>query len=213
MDTSEYKLIEIKYTDEELKRVELYNKEHVNKALDLFKYNRDNILANEKELNIKKRVTDIQEHPDFKEFCRHYPIVSKYIIAFGLFSKKAFLKYLDWKAKVRPTDESRAKLTGNQREQEKFKNKYIYAVYVKFLYQEKMNLSGDVCPNLRNHANLSDVNEAYVQTYEALNKETDDFFDLYEEEERKQNEKKESNTEEKKQKIINQLKMKLEKNI
>ena len=202
MDTTEYKLIELNYTDEELKRIEQINKEHVDKAIDLFKYNRDNILANEKEIDIKKRVINIQENSEFKEFCRLYPIVSKYIIAFGLFSKKAFIKYLDWKAKIRPTDESRAKLTNNQREQEKFKNKYIYAVYIKFLYQEKINTS---------HANLSDVNDAYVKTYEALNKETDDFFDLYDEEVKKQNEKKELNTEEKKQKILNQLKIKLEK--
>jgi hypothetical protein len=205
MDTSEYKLIELKYSDDELKRIEKYNKEHVDKALDLFKYNKNNILTNEKELDIKKRVNDIQGNPEFKEFCRLYPIVSKYIIAFGLFSKKAFIKYLDWKAKVRPTDDTRAKLTNNQREQEKFKNKYMYAVYVKFLYQEKMNSSAQ-------HVNLSDINDAYVKTYEALNKETDNFFDMYEEEERKQNEKKELNTEEKKQKILNQLKIKLEKN-
>jgi len=68
MDTSEYKLIEIKYTDEELKRVELYNKEHVSKALDLFKYNRDNILANEKELNIKKELLIYRNIPILKIF-------------------------------------------------------------------------------------------------------------------------------------------------
>ena len=201
MDTSEYKLIDIEYNNEELKRINDYNKEHADKALDLFKFNRENILENEKELDIKKRVTEIQSNPDFKDFCRTYPVVSKYIIAFGLFSKKAFIKYLDWKAKVRPTDEARAKLTGNQREQEKFKNKYIYAVYIKFLYQEKMI-----------HAGLAEINEAYTKTYEALNKETDAFFDLYDAELKKQNEKKNHNNEEKKQKILNQLKIKLKKN-
>lgn len=204
MDTSEYKLIELNYTDEELKKIEKFNKEHVDKALDLFKFNKNNILNNEKEFDIKKRVNDIQSNPDFKDFCRLYPIVSKYIIAFGLFSKKAFIKYLDWKAKVRPTDESRAKLAGNPRKQEKFKNKYIYAVYIKYLYQEKIN------PSM--HSNLSDINDAYVKTYEALNEETDKFFNLYEEEVKKQNEKKDMNTEERKQKILNQLKIKLEKN-
>ena len=94
----------------------------------------------------------------------------------------------------------RAKLTNNQREQEKFKNKYIYAVYIKYLYQEKSN-----------HKNLSDINNAYKLTYEELNKETDDFFDLYDEEVKIQEEKKDINTEEKKQKILNQLKMKLDK--
>ena len=202
MDTSEYKLIDIKYSKEELKKIEEYNQKHVEKALELFKYNRKNILENEKESdnNIKDRVMSIQTNENFKDFCRTYPIVSKYIIAFGLFSKKAFIKYLDWKAKVRPSDMMRTKLTNNQREQEKFKNKYIYAVYIKFLYQEKMS-----------HKNLTEINDAYRLTYEELNKETDAFFDLYEEELKKQEEKKELNAEEKKQKILNQLKMKLDK--
>jgi hypothetical protein len=201
MDTSEYKLLDIKYSDDDIKKIEEFNKQHVEKALELFKYNRNNILENEKDVDIKKRVLDIQSNDNFKDFCRTYPIVSKYIIAFGLFSKKAFIKYLDWKAKVRPSDIMRVKLTNNQREQEKFKNKYIYAVYVKFLYQEKMN-----------HKNLSDINNAYKLSYEELNKETDSFFDLYDKEVKKQEEKKELNAEEKKQKILNQLKMKLDKN-
>lgn len=201
MDTSEYKLLDIKYSDDDIKKIEEFNKQHVEKALELFKYNRNNILENEKDVDIKKRVLDIQSNDNFKDFCRTYPIVSKYIIAFGLFSKKAFIKYLDWKAKVRPSDMMRVKLTNNQREQEKFKNKYIYAVYVKFLYQEKMN-----------HKNLSDINNAYKLSYEELNKETDSFFDLYDKEVKKQEEKKELNAEEKKQKILNQLKMKLDKN-
>lgn len=201
MDTSEYKLLDIKYSDDDIKKIEEYNQKHVEKALELFKYNRNNILENEKDIDIKKRVLDIQSNDNFKDFCRTYPIVSKYIIAFGLFSKKAFIKYLDWKAKVRPSDMMRVKLTNNQREQEKFKNKYIYAVYVKFLYQEKMN-----------HKNLTDINNAYKLTYEELNKETDAFFDLYDKEVKKQEEKKELNAEEKKQKILNQLKMKLDKN-
>lgn len=201
MDTSEYKLLDIKYSDDDIKKIEEYNQKHVEKALELFKYNRNNILENEKDIDIKKRVLDIQSNDNFKDFCRTYPIVSKYIIAFGLFSKKAFIKYLDWKAKVRPSDMMRVKLTNNQREQEKFKNKYIYAVYVKFLYQEKMN-----------HKNLSEINNAYKLTYEELNKETDSFFDLYDKEVKKQEEKKELNAEEKKQKILNQLKMKLDHN-
>ena len=201
MDTSEFKLIDIKYSEEDLKRIEEYNQKHVEKALELFKYNRNNILENEKDIDIKERVINIQKNEQFKEFCREYPIVSKYIIAFGLFSKKAFVKYLDWKAKVRPSDITRTKLTNNQREQEKFKNKYIYAVYIKYLYQEKMS-----------HKNLSEINNAYKLTYEELNKETDTFFDLYDKEVKKQEEKKELNAEEKKQKILNQLKMKLDKN-
>ena len=203
MDTTEFKLIDIKYSEDDLKKIEEYNQKHVDKALELFKYNRKNILENEKENNnnIKERVMNIQTNANFKDFCREYPIVSKYIIAFGLFSKKAFIKYLDWKAKVRPSDMMRVQLTNNQREQEKFKNKYMYAVYIKFLYQDKMS-----------HKNLSEINNAYQLTYEELNKETDTFFDLYEEETKKQEEKKELNAEEKKQKILNQLKIKLDQN-
>ena len=63
-----------------------------------------------------------------------------------------------------------------------------------------------------NHKNLSDINNAYKLSYEELNKETDSFFDLYDKEVKKQEEKKELNAEEKKQKILNQLKMKLDKN-
>lgn len=204
MDTTEYKLIDITYTPEDLKKIEEYNKQHVDKALELFKYNRNNLLESQhntvNDTDMKNRVINIQKNPLFSDFCKQYPIVSKYIIAFGLFSKKAFIKYLDWKAKVRPSDMLRAKLTNNQREQEKFKNKYLYAVYVKYLYQEKSN-----------HKNLSDINNAYKVTYEELNKETDSFFDLYDEEVKKQEEKKDINAEEKKQKILSQLKIKLEK--
>lgn len=199
MDTTEYKLIDITYTPEDLKKIEEYNKQHVDKALELFKYNRNNLLESQKNAvnddDMKNRVIDIQKNPLFSDFCKQYPIVSKYIIAFGLFSKKAFIKYLDWKAKVRPSDMLRAKLTNNQREQEKFKNKYIYAVYVKYLYQEKSN-----------HKNLSDINNAYKLTYEELNKETDNFFDLYDEEVKKQEEKKDMNAEEKKTKNIESIK-------
>ena len=37
----------------------------------------------------------------------------------------------------------------------------------KYLYQEK-----------NNHCNLSEINKAYLTTVEALNKETNEFFDL-----------------------------------
>jgi hypothetical protein len=119
MDTSEFKLIDIKYSEDDLKKIDEYNQKHLDKALELFKYNRQNILENEKESdnNIKDRVISVQTNENFRDFCRTYPIVSKYIIAFGLFSKKAFIKYLDWKAKVRPSDITRTKLTNNQREQ------------------------------------------------------------------------------------------------
>ena len=201
MDTEEYNLITIEYSDDDLKRINEFNKQHIDMAFNILNYNRENLLNNEeyKNLELGKRIQFIQTHEDYKDFCRLYPIVSKYIIAFGLFSKKAFVKFLDWKAKLRPSDKFRSELLNNQREQEKFKNKYIYAVYVKYLYQEKMT-----------HQNLSDINNAYNMTVKDLNEETDHFFDLYDKEMKKQNDKKELSAEEKKQKIINQLKIKLE---
>ena len=201
MDSSEYQLIKINYSDDDLKRIDEFNKQHVNKAFAMLKHNRDKLMnENEyKELDIQERLRYIQTHQDYREFCTLYPVVSKYIIAFGLFSKKAFVKYLDWKARIRPSDELRSKLVKNQREQEKFKNKYIYAVYVKYLYKEKMN-----------HSNLVDLNEAYIAIVDNLNTETDKFFDLYDKEKERQDKKKELNDEAKKQKIISQLKLKLQ---
>lgn len=204
MDPSEYKLIKIEYTKEDHVRISEYNDQHTKMAFKLLKHNRDSLLNNKeyKDLSEEDRIKKIQQHVDYKEFCKAYPIVSKYIIAFGLFSKKAFVKYLDWKAKVRPSDESRAKLVSNQRGQEKFKNKYMYAIYVKYLYQEK-----------NKHRNLADINNAYTLTVKSLNEETDQFFDLYEKEVKVQEVKKEQYTEEKKQNIIKQLKLKLEKGL
>ena len=200
MDESEYKLLEHKYSKEEEERINSFNIEHTNKAYSLLKYNRDQLLNNKEyaEFSLENRIKHIQSSDEFKDFCKLYPIVSKYIIAFGLFSKKAFVKFLSWKAKMRPSNEMRSRLAGNQREQEKFKNKYIYAVYVKFLYEAKTT-----------HEGIQSINKVYTQTYEELNSETDKFFDLYEQESKKLDLQKELADNEKKQKIINQLKFKL----
>ena len=173
MDDEEYILLNLTYSEEEKEQISKFNKEHCDKAYDLLKYNRDKLL-NDKEyeqLSVEKRIAFVQKVEEFREFCKLYPIVSKYIIAFGLFSKKAFIKYLNWKSQIRPSDKLRAKIVGNQREQEKFKNKYIYAIYIKFLYQSKVT-----------HVSLSEINTMYIKTVEDLNKDIDDFFDLYEKE-------------------------------
>ncbi len=200
MDPSEYQLLKIDYSDEDRKNIDNYNNSHVEKALELLKYNRNKILDDKEyeALELTERMKIIQCHADYKDFCKQYPVVSKYIVCFGLFSKRSFTKYIDWISIVRPSDEYRAKIAKNQRLQQHFKNKYIYSMYVKFLYQEKMP-----------RASLSEINQAYISTFEDLNKETDNFFDLYEAEFIKQNEKKNLNSEEKKQKIISQLKIKL----
>jgi uncharacterized protein YeaO (DUF488 family) len=201
MDSNEYQILKIDYSDEDKENIKKYNDSHISKALELLKFNRDKLLDDKdyEKLELGERIKFIQTHDDFKDFTKQYPIVSKYIIAFGLFSKKSFEKYINWCNTIRPSDSFRAKFAKDKRSQQKFKNKYVYAVYIKYLFQNK---------NPR--ASLYDINQAYISTYEDLNKETDNFFDLYEKEVEKQNEKKELNAEEKKEKIINQLKMKLE---
>lgn len=200
MDPSEYQLLKIDYSEEDKKNIKKYNQSHVSKALDLLRFNRNKLLDDKEyeALELTERMGYIQTHDDYNDFCKQYPIVSKYIVCFGLFSKRAFERYINWSSTLRPSDELRAKIAKNQRLQQHFKNKYIYAMYIKYLYQEK-----------NSRASLSEINQAYISTYEDLNKETDNFFDLYEKEVAKQNEKKELNAEEKKEKIINQLKIKL----
>ena len=201
MDQSEYQILKIEYSKEDKENIKKYNDSHVEKALELLKYNRDKMLDDNdyETLELVDRMKFIQTHDDFKDFCKQYPIVSKYIVCFGLFSKKAFNKYIDWISTVRPSDEYRSKISQDQREQQKFKNKYIYSVYVKYLYQEKMP-----------RTSLSEINKAYELTINDLNKETDAFFDLYEKEVIKQNKKKNLSADERKEKIINQLKIKLD---
>lgn len=201
MDTCEYTLVEQKLSAEDEQRIQEYNSKYTRIALEMLKYNRDK-LVNDKEyaaLSEDKRVQHIYTHDDFKEFCMTYPMVSRFIVAFGLFSTKAFVKYLDWKAKVRPTDEMRAKLMGKQREQEKFKNKYIYAVYVKYLHMYKIN----------KHANLDLINAAYNEAVEMLNRDTDEFFDAYEEVDRVNKKREAESVDERKRMLVEQLQNKL----
>jgi hypothetical protein len=200
MDPSEYKIMDIKYSDEDMARVTEYNKRFAKIALDMVKYNRSKIIDDPSYADspVSKKIDHIYSHPDFKEFCTTYPVVSKFIVAYGLFSTKAFFKYLDWKAKLRPSDMMRGKLAGNQREQEKFKNKYIYAVYVKYLYKEKGS-----------HVSERQLGELYTQTVSDLNKETDEFFDHFESSKQEIEEKSKSNLEERKRDLINLLKKKM----
>ncbi len=200
MDPSEYTIADIKLSDDEKEKINEYNKKYTRKALEILKYNRDKLLGDTKyaQLSIEDRVKHVYEQDEFKEFCMTYPLVSKFIVAFGLFNSKAFVKYLDWKAKIRPSDGTRAKLIGNQREQEKFKNKYIYAIYVKYLYTYK----GD-------HTNLEEINKVYHSVVEELNKETDHFFDTYEKLEKEQKEKEGETLEFRKKKLVEQLRAKL----
>ena len=203
MDQLEYKLLKQEYSKKDLEKINDFNTNHTTIAKQLLKYNRDQLLDNEnyKNLEIHERIKYIQKMEDYKLFCRTYPIVSKYIIAFGLFSTKAFHKYLNWKSNIRPSDIHRNELINNPRKQELWKNKYVYAIYVKYLYQEK-----------NSHSNLNDINKIYLETVNALNSETNEFFDMYEKEMAKIEETKKEYNVDRKNKIKDQLKLKLEKN-
>jgi len=203
MDSSEYKLLKHSYSEEELRKIEHFNNEHTNMARELLKYNHDKLLNNTEysNMDIKDRIKHVQKLDEYKLFCKTYPIVSKYIIAFGLFSTKAFKRYLNWKSNIRPSDSVRTELINNPRKQELWKNKYIYAVYVKYLYQEK-----------NKHVNLNDINKMYQESVNALNSETNEFFDLYEKEMQKIEDTKKEYNIERKNKIKDQLKIKLSKN-
>jgi hypothetical protein len=200
MDESEYKLMTYTYSDDEKERIKEYNSNRLRKALELLTYNRDKLL-NDKEyssLAIHERVKSVQSNEDFKEFCFEFPAASKYMVAYGLFSSKAFLKYLEWKARIRPSDNIRSTLAGNQREQEKFKNKYIYSVYMKYLYADK-----------HPKASLKEINTVYKSTYEQLNAETDSFFDMYENAKKDVESKEKENEEYRKKKILEQISNKI----
>lgn len=200
MDESEYKLMEFSYSDDDKEKIKEYNTNRLRKALELLTYNRDRLL-NDKEyssLAIHERVKSVQSNEDFKEFCFEFPAASKYIIAYGLFSSKAFLKYLDWKARIRPSDNIRNTLAGNQREQEKFKNKYIYSVYMKYLYADK-----------HPRASLKEINSVFKRTYEQLNAETDSFFDMYESAKKNVEDVEKNNEEYRKKKILEQINNKI----
>ena len=100
MDNTEYNYLRHNYTDDELKKIKEFNDTHINKAQSLLKYNRNKILNDTEyaKLTDQERIKYIHQNEEFKNFCKEFPIVSKYIIALGLFSSKAFNKYLDWKA-------------------------------------------------------------------------------------------------------------------
>jgi hypothetical protein len=204
LDSTEYKIIKTNYSLEDMSKIEEFNKTHIALAKQLLQYNKDKILndSDYTNLDMSGRMKYIQNEEQFKVFCRTYPLVSKYIVAFGLFSTQAFIKYLNWKSTVRPSDSYRNELIQNQRKQELWKNKYIYSMYVKYLYQEK-----------HPHSNLTDINKMYQESIEILNAETNEFFDKYEFELNKLEDSKKEYTNERKNKIKEQLKIKLEKNL
>jgi hypothetical protein len=140
MDTSEYTVLKQNYSDEDLKKIKEFNDNCIKAAQSILKYNRNQLSNDDNyvKLSDKERIIKIQSMEEYKEFCKQFPIVSKHIIALGLFSSRAFNRYLDWKSNVRPSDYIRNKMINNPREQELWKNKYVYGIYVKYLYQKKI---------------------------------------------------------------------------
>ena len=70
MDTTEYKLLKLDYTDDEKRRINDFNQQHLNMARELLKYNRDKLL-NDKEyadLDIIDRNKEISSSHQFKDF-------------------------------------------------------------------------------------------------------------------------------------------------
>ena len=201
MDTLEYYINKQTYTKEEEDKIKEYNNNHIDLAQKLLKYNRNELMDNKEyaELDIADRLKKIQSMDSYKEFCKHYPIVSKYIVCLGIFSTKAFNKYINWKNNIRPHNSIRHKMLNNPREQELWKNKYIYGIYIKYLYQEK-----------NKYSNLNEINQAYLTSVDALNTETNEFFDLYEKELKTIEESKLKYNEDRKENIKKQLKLKLE---
>lgn len=204
MDSFEYTYLKHDYSEDDLKKIKDFNDNQIKIAQKMLKYNRNRLLTDNDYNNLSDtdRIKLIQSMDEYKEFCKQYPIVSKYIIALGLFSSKAFNKYLDWKSNVRPSEQIRAKVVNNPREQELWKNKYIYGIYIKYLFQEK-----------NSHSSLSEINKAYLLTVDALNEESNAFFDIYEKELKNIENVKFKYNEERKEHIKKQLKLKLDKNI
>ena len=90
MDPSEYKLVSFTYSEDEKERIEEYNNNRVKTALDLLVTNRKRLLEDKAyaALSAEDRINKAQE--DYAAFCSEYPVVSKYIIAYGLFSSNSF---------------------------------------------------------------------------------------------------------------------------
>lgn len=181
MDTSEYQLIEFNYTDEEKEQLDKYTKSALDAIDKLIKYSLQNLTISEK--NRVSNFETVSQIEEFKPLCSMYPMVVKYVLWMQLFSKKAFVKYMEWKAKVRPSESVRLQYQEDKRSVELWKNKYHYAVYVKYLYRYKYNPSSDK------------LNEIYKTTYEQLNSETTAMLDIIEEQQKQMKQTKEDRLE------------------
>jgi hypothetical protein len=183
--------------------VKKQNEEYINKevkfGLDFYYDVLNNLRTNEtfRNLDISKRMDKMLENPDYKEFNMKYPIISKLLVQAEQFHPKAFKKYLIHLNTIKPTKEERAECLGNPKKQMLWKNQ-IDAYYYKMLYLEQSNTH-----------NMQEANRQYNFALENLNKETEQFFKIYEEEVKKRDQKKSKNVnelrEELKASLINKL--------
>lgn len=176
---------------------------YVEKLHNMVKYNRDKLINDEeyKNLSQEKRILHIQKHEDYKDFCTTFPIVSKYAIAYGLYSTKAFKRYIKYKFTKKPTKEEREELINNPYGQKLWSN-HLYATYVKWLHADK-----------KPHCPQNELDNVYKQTLDMLNKETKKFFDTYEKELEKFNKEKEKLNNERKEELKELFKQNLQKKL
>lgn len=133
-----------------------------------------------KDDEIMKRIIDTNDV--YKTFFQKYPIVARYAVSLKAFNPKAFKEYLLYLEKVKPSDKERAECGNDQEKQMLWQNK-VYAQYVKFLYRY----------TAKTH-NTNDANEMYRIALENLNKDTKQFFKVFNESQKELEDKKKNNT-------------------
>ena len=173
---------------------------YIEKLLNMVKYNRDRLINNKEysELKQEHRIIHIQKCDEYKEFCSSFPVVSKYAIAYGIYSTKAFKRYIKYKFTKKPTKEERNELLNNPCGQKMWSN-HFYATYIKWVHADK-----------KPHCPQNELDNVYKQTLDLLNEETKKFFDTYDKELEKFDQEKEKLNIERREDLKKMFKKRLE---
>lgn len=173
---------------------------YIDKLIEIVNYNRNKLKTEKeyRELSEEKRLEHIQKHPDFQEFYRTFPSVTTYAISRGIYSVKVFKKYIKYKFTKVPTNEERIELMNNPEGQKLWGN-HFYAIYVKWLYQEK-----------NPHCSKTESERVYNEVLTELNKDTRKFFDTYEKEKKKFEQEKKDLEKEKKEELKQLFKQRIQ---
>lgn len=155
--------------------------------IDFFKLN---------ELNTEDRIKILSNIEKYRDFTRKFPIVTRYLIQLGMFSSKAFKKYLKHLNNIRPTPEERDECKESHEKQCLWFNKHK-AYYIKWLWEDKQKSKNQI-----------ELNKIYRESLEELNKDTRTFFKLIEIEKEKLKNKKNQNLNELKNELKNIVKLK-----